>query len=124
MDLYAETRGIGEINPDISATWQQSTGYTTDAAGNRTPTYNTQNVTIQVQALSGDDLQVLGYYQMEGVYRCVYMYGDVVGLVRADEKGGDLLTFAQDPSKAPQVWKVVKVFETWRDWCRLAVCLQ
>ncbi len=124
MDLLAETQGISDVNPYIQATWSQSSGYTTDAAGNRTPTYNTQPVYIQVQSLEGEELKNSGFYQVEGVYRSVYVYGDVVGLVRANSKGGDTLTFSQDPAQAPQVWKVMKVLETWRSWCKVAVCLQ
>lgn len=124
MNLHAAVRGaVTTVNPDIQATWQQSTGYSTDGGGKRTPGYANSTIPIQVQALTAQDLTHLDYLNIQGVMRAVYAYGNIQGVVRPNLKGGDLLTFAQ-PGGVPQIWLVVAVLETWPDWCKVAVCLQ
>lgn len=130
LNLHSEVRGaITSVNPDIAATYRSSGGYTTDAAGNRTPTLVDTAVTIQVQALSAKDLRQLDYLNIEGVQRSVYMFGNTQGVDRPDLKGGDLLVFKQTVgSLLSQTWLVVGVLETWTPdlpgWCKLAIVLQ
>jgi hypothetical protein len=129
LNLHAITRAaIQSVNPDISATYLKSTGYTTDGSGARTPSYVSTDVKIQVQALTGKDLQHPAMQNAEGVLRAVYMYGNTQGVVRPDVKGGDLLEFPQVQGGTPQQWLVVAVLETWSPdaagWCKLGVNLQ
>ena len=112
------------INANQTVVWQQSTGYTTDASGKRTPTYATSNVQAQVQAIDGGDLKHLDSLNMQGVFRSVYLYGNVAGVVRADQKGGDILQFPQVPGGPVHSWVVTMVRETWPDWCRVIATLQ
>lgn len=116
---------IQTVNPNIAALYRASTGFTTNAAGKQTPTYAAEvEVIIQAQAASTSQLKLVEKLNMQDIYRNVRMWGNTQGIVRPDAKGGDLLTFPQVPGGAPQVWKVVKVLETWRDWCSCIVCLQ
>ena len=126
MNLHQLVRGaITSVNPDILATFQQSTGYSTDGAGNRTPTYTTTTgVPIQVQAMTARDLQHTDFLNIEGVVRKIYMFGNTQGVVRPSQQGGDLLTFGQIPGDTPQVWLTVAVLETWVDWCCVVAVLQ
>lgn len=112
------------INPNISATWQSSQGYTTDAAGKRTPNTTSQTIMINPQAVSGDTLKHIDGLNIQGVMRSVYIYGNLQGIVRADVKGGDFLIFPQVPGGNPQTWKVATVVETWPDWSHCVVVLQ
>lgn len=125
MNLHGIVRPmITAVNPDVSATWQRSSGYTTAADGTRTPSYTSVPVRIQPQALSARDISHLSDagIAIEPVMRSVHMYGDAQGIVRPQAKGGDLLTF--DYAGTPRLWKVINVMETWPDWCRVAVALQ
>jgi hypothetical protein len=116
---------IQVVNPNISAGYQASTGYTLDAAGKQTPSYAASvSVEVQVQAVKGKDLEHVANLNMQHVYRNVRAYGNRQGVVRPDGKGGDLFTFAQIPGGTVQTWLVVAVLETWPDWCSLIVCLQ
>ncbi len=125
MNLHGLVRGVVQsVNPDIAATYLQSTGYTTDAAGKRTPTFATSSVRIQVQAVSGRDIERLNNLGIQGVLRKVYDYGNQMGISRADGKGGDLLQFPQAPGAAVQTWKVTSVAETWDSWSSVFVQLQ
>lgn len=130
LNLHSEVRGaITSVNPDIPATYRASSGYSTDAAGNRTPEYTDTPVTIQVQALSAGDLRQVDYLNLQGVKRAVYMFGNTQGVDRPDLKGGDLLVFKQTVgSSLSQTFLVVGVLETWTPdlpgWCKLAVGLQ
>lgn len=127
MNLHAIVRGaINSINPDLPVTVKQNTGYTTDAAFKRTPTYSNTATTGQVQALSGKDLKQLESQgiQVQGVMRAVYLNGDWQGLRRYTQQGGDLLVF-DIPDGTPATWLVVQVLETWHvGWCKVAVSLQ
>ena len=131
MNLHSVVRSaIQSVNPDTLATWQQSTGATTNADGSQTPTYNTvSDVRVQVQGVTAGDLFKLNYLNLEGVLRKVFLYGNVHGFVRANLQGGDLLTFPQQYGGTPQVWLVKAVLETWPDavaagWSSAIVALQ
>jgi hypothetical protein len=130
MNLHAIVRGaINTVNPDQTVVLRASTGYTTNAAGKRTPTYAADaTVAAQVQALSGRDLQHPDFLNVQGIKRAVYLYGDVQGVVRPNAKGGDLLVFPQDLGGTAQLWLVVAVLETWNPdatgWCKVGVVLQ
>lgn len=126
MNLHGIVRGaITSVNPDILAVFRQSTGNTVDAAGNQAPQFTDfPDVLIQVQAAEAEDLTHINNFNQEGVYRAVYMYGNTQGVVRPNQKGGDILQFPQTPDAAVQDWLVVKVSETWPDWSKVTVCLQ
>lgn len=121
MNLHGIVSGaIAAVNPLIELSIQVSAGYTTNADGSRTPVYETAaTVPGQVQALQYRDLQQLDGLNIEGTRRAIYINGHVNGLVRAENKGGDLIT-TPDGS----VWLVALVLEDWPDWCKVAVTLQ
>lgn len=122
MNLHAIAAPlVGVINQNVVGDLVTNQGYTTDAAGRRTPTLvATAGVRMQVQALSGPELAQLDGLNIQGVKRGVYLYGDVQGVNRPEAKGGDLLRFGG------REWLVVAVLETWgeAEWCKVAVTLQ
>lgn len=119
MNLHAIAGPIvGTINPIVSITLKRSTGSTTGTDGKRTPTYATSTGDAQIQAASNKDLQHLAAQNIQGNFRSVYLYGAWFGIVRADQKGGDILTFEG------RDWLVVMVPENWPDWSRVLVCQQ
>jgi len=125
MNLHGIVRAaITSVNPDISSTLLRSNGYTTDATGKQTPAYLTFTGQIQVQGVSGKDLMHTDSLNIQGVLRTVYLRGNWAGVVRADQKGGDIMKFAQTPGAAVQDWRVVVSKEVWPDWCSAIVCLQ
>jgi hypothetical protein len=131
LNLHGTVRGaITSVNPDITASFQASTGPgTPDASGNVTPTYAAPiNVRCQVQPLSRGDLRQVESLNLQGVFRTVFMYGNEQGVVRVNQQGGDLLTFAQFKGQAAAVWLVVCVDGPWNveqgGWTKIIVCLQ
>lgn len=128
MNLHGIVRGaIQTVNPDIDASWTQSTGSTTAGDGKRTPAYAAPvMIRAQVQPPSGEDLKQIEYLNMQGVFRTVYAFGSLQGIVRPALQGGDLLVFPLDGT--PRTWKVVHVLETWNPdatgWCAVIVALQ
>lgn len=128
MNLHGMVRGVvGAVNQDITATWERSTGFTKTADFKQVPGYAAPvTVRAQVQALSSGDVKRLeaAAVSMQAVMRKVYLYGNVSGIVRDDQQGGDLLHFPQVPGGAVKTWLVVNVLETWPDWCSVAVALQ
>lgn len=130
LNLHSTVRGaINSVNPDQLGTWRQNVGSTTASTGKRMPVYNDYaNVPMQVQALSGRDLQHKDLQNIQGILRAVYMFGNAQGVVRPNAKGGDLLLFPQNLGGPVQTWLVAAVLETWTPdavgWCKVAVVLQ
>jgi hypothetical protein len=115
---------ITSVNPNIPVVWIQSSGYTTDAAGKRVSSTTSTTIQAQVQGISASDLRHVDNLGIEGVKRSVHMFGNVQGVVRADQKGGDILQFPEIPGGAVRNWRVVNVMETYPDWSRVLVVLQ
>lgn len=125
MNLHGIVRGaITTVNPDISATLLRSDGYATALGGKQVPKFLSFSGKIQVQGVSAKDLEHIDFLNIQGVLRLVYLYGNWAGVVRADQKGGDIMKFAQIPGTAVQDWRVVNIKETWPDWCSVIVQLQ
>jgi len=119
VNLHGLASGIQAVNPSILATFRTANGYTTGADGTTTPIYTTATGPVQVQALTGKDLQHLNNLNIQGVSRKGYCYGNVNGVVRASSKGGDTITLADGT-----LWKVATVFESWPDWSAVGLALQ
>ena len=107
------------INPNKPVTVKVSNGYTIDPATRRqVPAYTVETGQANIQALDGKDLKQLDGLNIQGTIRAAYLYGNLAGVVRPDSKGGDLVEFNS------QSWLVVKVLETWPDWCKVAIVYQ
>ena len=121
MNLHGiVANAIGAVNPLISVQIQVSTGSTTNADGSRTPAYAApQTVSAQINALQYNDIVMADSLNIQGVRRKMYINGEVDGLVRSSNKGGDLVTFPNGT-----VWKVATVIEQWPDWCSVILTLQ
>ncbi len=117
MNLHKVVAGsIAAVNPHQRATLQLSTGYTTNSDGSRVPTYGTPiMVTAQVQSLSTEDLQKLAELNVQGSTLGIYITGMLEGVVRPDQKGGDLITLRDE------VWLTTTVIEQWPDWVKVSV---
>lgn len=114
---FAATRAV---TPALPGTLYLSDGYSTDAAGKRTPAYRARAVTVDLQAATGKDLKQLDGLNIQGVSRVAYLNGDVQGLNRTERKGGDLLRISGE------YWLVVSVLETWDTpgWSKVALSQQ
>jgi hypothetical protein len=110
---------IGAVNPDVEATIKTSTGNTPNPDGTLTPTYATATGLVNIQALSGKDLQHLNGLGIQGVTRKAYVRGAINGIVRASQQGGDLLTLPDGT-----IWLVTIVFESWPDWSAVGLTQQ
>lgn len=75
----------------------------------------------QVQPITWRDLQQLEGLNLQGTRAKIYVYGQVEGLVRVTNRGGDLITFPDG-----SVWLVAQVLEGWHTagWCSVAATLQ
>lgn len=120
MNVHGLALGAtGAVNPPVLATIQTSTGSTTNADGTQTPVYTTASGLVQVQGLSGRDIQHLNGLNIQGVTRKAYCFGDVNGIIRASGKGGDVLTLLDG-----SIWKVGVVFESWTTWSAVGLIQQ
>lgn len=115
---------IQAVNPDQKIIWKKSTGYTVNQDYEQVPAYEEQEISANIQALSGADLRQVDALNLQGTMRKVYMFGDVRAISRPDAEGGDLLIFPQSPGEVPQTWLVSLVSETWPGWCCVIATLQ
>lgn len=122
----AANKAIQVVNPNEGGWLYTSTGFTVSPTTKKqVPSYAApEAVRLQIQAVDGPNLRHLDGLNIEGLVRSVHMWGNVLGIERVSQKGGDLLYFRDVPTGTLRVWKVVKVIETWRDWCHLIVNLQ
>ncbi|QHJ76304.1 MAG: hypothetical protein [Caudoviricetes sp.] len=122
MNLHAMVRGaIGLVNPNITGVLYRSIGYRVDDNGNQIPAYSDPiTVEIQVQSLTADDLQHLDNINQQGKMKAVYVNGNVEGLDRTRDLGGDILEFEG------RRWLVTQQIEEWTQsgWCKVHVTSQ
>lgn len=121
MNLHNIVSGaIAAINPMVTASIRVSSGATTNDDGTRVPTYaDPVNVPAQVQSLQYQDIIKLAGLNIQGARNKIYLNGNWNGLVRRDNKGGDLITMPDG-----SVWLVAVVLENWADWTCVAVTAQ
>lgn len=112
------------VNSNQTITLFRSNGFTVSSNGKQVPIFITLTGDAQIQALGPKDLQHINNLNIQNVDRKVYLYGNWMGVVRADSKGGDVLQFPQIPGGPDQQWKAITVFETWPEWCSIGVSLQ
>jgi hypothetical protein len=127
MNLHAIASGVvAAVNPPIDAIVRISCGYDTASDGKRTPKYLPPvTVPAQLQSMTFGDLRQVEGLNLQGDKRGIYLYGNLNGIVRAENKGGDMITLAW-PGNAldGSEWLVAMVLEHWPDWCKVAVTLQ
>ena len=121
MNLHSIVSGaVGVINPFQDVTIQVSTGYETNAAGKRTPIYaDPVTRSAQVQPMQYNDIIIADGLNIQGLRNAIYINGQVDGLVRGKNKGGDLITLADGT-----VWLVAVIVEDWPDWTKAIVTMQ
>jgi len=123
MNLHGIVSGsIARVNPFIDASLKRSTGSTTGADGQRTPTYTTLTGKIQVQGVNAKDREYLQSQNQQEVLRTVYLLGNWAGIIRTDQTGGDVITFSEDGKTYN--WKCITVKDKWPDWTSVIVAQQ
>lgn len=119
MNLHSiASNAIGSVNPFIDVVITRNQGYTTDTDGTRSPITTTINGNGQFQNLSAQELQQINGLNLEADLGAFYLNGNFDGVVRGQDKGGDIFTFNG------QNWLVVQVLENWPDWSKMAICYQ
>lgn len=111
-------RATSTINPNVAGVFQVNTGFTTLPGGKRVPSYNSVDVTVQLQELSSTDLRQVDSVNIQGILRSAYLNGNFNGVNRPEQKGGDILMIGTEK------WLVVKVPELWPDWIKVIICRQ
>lgn len=110
------------INPNVLGVVLLSTGSTTAATGKQSPAFAEPivDVALQVQALTTGDLKKLDALNIQGVDRTVFIDGQLHGVERLAQKGGDFLFFSN------AWWLINAVLEPWDSsgWCKVAVTQQ
>lgn len=117
------SRSIGAVNPIITVSIQRSCGPVTNPDGTRSPGFEPPvKMRAQVQSLVYNDLSQIEGLNIQGTKKAVYLSGNWNGVVREDNKGGDLITFPDG-----SIWLCVQVLEDLGDkegWVKIAITRQ
>lgn len=121
MNLRALANGLTRtVNPNVSGTHKRATGTTKAADKTRTPTYQDNPVTLQVQALSGGALMHADALNIQGIKRAIYADTRLQGANRPDGGGGDLVIIPAQAGfyvplsgGASDTFLIVEVLEPW-----------
>lgn len=128
MDLRSLANSVSSsVNDNMIVTVQASAGWTIDPATlKQVPDYSAPvSGPAQLQALDGADLRQLDNINLQDVMRAIYLRGPLAGIIRANSKGGDLVTIEPPaPAQFCGTWLVTKVLETWPLWTKCAITLQ
>jgi len=110
MNLHGIAQGyVAAVNPPLMCSLEASTGYGTDTDGSRVPTYATPvQVLVQCQALSYTDLQQISGLDIQGKRLAMYVQGTWNGIVRDEQKGGDIITLPDGTR-----WLAAYILENW-----------
>ena len=108
------------INSFIPATLKASNGYTVNSDFSITPVDTDVCIWIEVQAVSGQDLQQIENINQQADMRAVYIKGGIKALNRPLQYGGDIINFYGSD------WLVTQSLEEWGDaeWCKVLVTRQ
>jgi hypothetical protein len=114
---------VGSINPNITVKIHPSIGYIENSSGVRKPNYGEPFPLLgQVQSLTYTDIITLNGLNITGIRRAVYLSGDIEGIVRVNQQGGDLIELPDG-----SVWLVAYVLENYAltsGWVKVAVTMQ
>lgn len=114
---------ISAVNPMLLAVFEGSNGNTIADDGTQAAAFLPPvTVTAQVQQLTSQDLQKLEGLNLQRSGVAVYLYGIAAGVVRVQNKGGDIITIPNGASAG--VYLVTTVLEQWPDWVKVAATLQ
>lgn len=125
MNLNSLANGVtSAVNANTPAVLQLSAGRTINPDGTQTPKYAQPSIPVfaQVQELSTKDLHQIEGLNLAGTKVSIYLNGQVQGVVRAQNKGGDLITVSTGPRAG--VYLVAAVLEQFADWVKVAATLQ
>lgn len=129
MDLRLLANPVTQnINMNTPGTWIASTGYTTNAAGARTPTTVSTPVDLQIQAADQNIIKHTDGLNITGIIRSVYVFPQVQSVVRVTAQGGDILVFPMSLGGPNYNWLVTHILEDWHSsdasWGHCLVTLQ
>lgn len=115
---------IGAVNPPVPGVLYRYTGATKNPDYTRTASYSQTPVTVQEQPLGPTDLRQLLAMNIQSVTRKAYLYGDIQGVNRASQLGGDMVSYSL--AGTTRYWLVTAVLETWDQdgWCSVGLTEQ
>lgn len=123
MNLHGLVAGnINAVNPFQLVSIQISTGNTVDSTYKQVPTYMAPiQASAQIQPVTFRDLQQVEGLNLQGTSQKIYISGQIAGLIRESNKGGDLITFPNG-----DIYLVVLVLEAfvYSGWCSVFCTLQ
>jgi hypothetical protein len=124
MNLQGFVQGvIGAVSPNQPANLLLSTGPgPTQPDGTKQPTYAPiEFIQAQIQPLTTGDLRKLDSLNIQGVNNRIYITGELRGLQRINQLGGDLVILPDGTT-----YLVRAVLENWYMdlWCLVAATLQ
>jgi hypothetical protein len=123
VNLHQRVSGIiARVNPMLTITVRRSTGFTKNADYTRVPTTTTETMLGQVQALTSAELAQVDGLNLQGEKLALYVNGNLAGVSRPDNTGGDLVTLPD--GSAWLVLQQIENFNRTAGWTKVAIVRQ
>lgn len=124
-------RATTRINRNLPAEALVFTGYRTADSGKRTALYaDPVPITVQVQALTKDEIRHLDAQNIAGTETAAYVNRQLSSIDRDKGSGGDVVLFGNQPTVPVELrgsaWVVTAVLEAWTTagWSRVGLTRQ
>ena len=124
MNLFGiVSAAVSCVNPREWVTIESSVGYVTNADGTRVPNAPTvTRIQAQIQEATYADLQQNGGINLSGENLVAYILGNWMGVVRADQRDGDVIVRANGTRYL--VTAVPENFQDLDGWTRVLMTRQ
>lgn len=107
------------VNENVNATIKVSIGYDIIAGGIQVPKYETQDVELQLQSMSTQDLAHFDFINQQGQFVYGYANGVISAIRRQLNKGQSVAIFKPYGEDTPTEWTVKQVAESYNDWVKV-----
>lgn len=107
------------VNENVDATIKVSTGYDIVTGGVQVPKYETQDVELQLQSMSTQDLAHFDFINQQGQFVYGYANGVISAIRRQLGKGQSVAIFKPYGEDELCEWTVKQVVESYNDWVKV-----
>lgn len=109
------------VNENVDCILKVSTGYTIDDAGQQIPDYVEQNVELQLQSMSTQELAHFDFINQQGQFVYGYANGVISAIRRQLDKPSSVAIFAAYGEESTSEWNVKQVVESYNDWVKVVL---
>ena len=109
------------VNGNVACKIKVSTGYTVDGYGQQIPSYTEQDIELQLQSMSTQDLAHFDFINQQGQFVYGYANGVISAIRRQLGLGSSIAIFKAYGEDTLSEWNVKQVVESYDDWVKVVL---